>query len=62
MTRHTLGDWPDLRGVPDCDPADCIPSLARKPHNHQLLCDAWRRNLIRIEHGRILPPTLPRSF
>ena len=39
-----LGDLPERRrGVPDVDPADCIPSLAGKPHGHALLCDAWRR-------------------
>ena len=38
----TLGTYPELRGAPDVDPRECIPSLAGKPHGH-FLCDAWRR-------------------
>ena len=56
-----LGDFPTLRGAPDVDPADCIPSLARKPHGHWL-CLAWRRgDLDRRETRQLVrEPVKPR--
>lgn len=39
----TLADLPELRGAPDVDPRECIPSLAGKPHGHELLCLPWAR-------------------
>lgn len=60
-----LGDFPDLGGAPDVDPADCIPSLARKPHGHDVLCVPWKRGdfasvpetrrLVRDEMERLYP-------